>query len=33
MAGAVLAALPVMILYYLSQRFVVAGIGAGAVKA
>ncbi len=33
MAGAVLAAVPVMVLYYLSQRFVVAGIGAGAVKA
>ena len=33
MAGAVLAAVPVMVLYYLAQRFVVAGIGAGAVKA
>jgi multiple sugar transport system permease protein len=32
MAGAVLAALPIMLLYYLSQRFVVQGIGAGAVK-
>lgn len=32
MAGAVLAAVPIMLLYYLSQRFVVAGIGAGAVK-
>lgn len=32
MAGAVLAAVPIMVLYYLSQRFVVAGIGAGAVK-
>lgn len=33
MAGAVLAAVPIMVLYYFSQRFVVAGIGAGAVKA
>jgi multiple sugar transport system permease protein len=32
MAGAVLAALPVMILYYLAQRFVVKGLAAGAVK-
>lgn len=32
MAGAVAAALPVMLLYYVSQRFVVQGIGAGAVK-
>lgn len=32
MAGAVLAAVPIMVLYYLSQRFVVQGIGAGAVK-
>jgi multiple sugar transport system permease protein len=32
MAGSVLAALPIMVLYYLSQRFVVAGLGAGAVK-
>jgi multiple sugar transport system permease protein len=32
MAGSVLAALPVMILYYLSQRFVVQGLAAGAVK-
>lgn len=32
MAGAVLAAVPIMVLYYISQRFVVAGIGAGAVK-
>jgi multiple sugar transport system permease protein len=32
MAGAVLAAVPIMVLYYLSQRFVVAGLGAGAVK-
>lgn len=32
MAGAVMAAVPIMLLYYLSQRFVVAGIGAGAVK-
>jgi len=33
MAGAVMAAVPIMVLYYISQRFVVAGIGAGAVKA
>lgn len=32
MAGSVMAALPVMILYYLSQRFVVSGLAAGAVK-
>lgn len=32
MAGAVLAALPVMILYYLAQRFMVQGLAAGAVK-
>jgi multiple sugar transport system permease protein len=32
MAGSVLAALPVMILYYLAQRFVVQGLAAGAVK-
>ncbi len=32
MAGAFLAALPVMILYYLAQRFVVQGLAAGAVK-
>jgi multiple sugar transport system permease protein len=32
MAGAVMAAVPIMLLYYLSQRFVVQGIGAGAVK-
>lgn len=32
MAGSVLAALPVMVLYYLSQRFVVSGLAAGAVK-
>jgi multiple sugar transport system permease protein len=32
MAGSVLAALPVMVLYYLSQRFVVQGLAAGAVK-
>jgi multiple sugar transport system permease protein len=32
MAGAMLAALPVMILYYLAQRFVVQGLAAGAVK-
>jgi multiple sugar transport system permease protein len=32
MAGAVIAALPVMALYYLSQRFVVQGLAAGAVK-
>ncbi|MFC1465926.1 MAG: carbohydrate ABC transporter permease [Candidatus Brachytrichaceae bacterium NZ_4S206] len=33
MAGAVVAAIPVMTLYYLSQRFVVQGLAAGAVKA
>ena len=32
MAGAVASAVPVMILYYFSQRFVVQGLGAGAVK-
>ena len=32
MAGSVVAAIPVMALYYFSQRFVVQGIGAGAVK-
>jgi ABC-type maltose transport system permease subunit len=32
MAGSVAAAIPVMVLYYLSQRFVVAGLSAGAVK-
>lgn len=32
MAGAVMAAVPIMLLYYLSQRFVVQGLGAGAVK-
>lgn len=32
MAGSVLAALPVMALYYLAQRFVVQGLAAGAVK-
>jgi multiple sugar transport system permease protein len=32
MAGSVTAALPVMLLYYLSQRFVVQGLAAGAVK-
>ena len=32
MAGAVLSALPVMILYFLAQRFMVQGIAAGAVK-
>lgn len=32
MAGAVAAALPVMVLYYLAQRFVVQGLAAGAVK-
>ena len=32
MAGSVSAAIPVMILYYLGQRFVVQGVGAGAVK-
>ena len=32
MAGAVAAAVPVMVLYYISQRFVVQGLSAGAVK-
>jgi len=32
MAGAVLSALPVMVLYFLAQRFMVQGIAAGAVK-
>ena len=32
MAGSVSAAVPVMILYYLGQRFVVQGLAAGAVK-
>ncbi len=32
MAGAVAAAVPVMALYYLAQRFVVQGLSAGAVK-
>jgi multiple sugar transport system permease protein len=32
MAGSVLAAVPVMLLYYLAQRFVVQGLAAGAVK-
>ncbi len=32
MAGAVAAALPVMILYFLAQRFVVQGMASGAVK-
>jgi multiple sugar transport system permease protein len=32
MAASVFAALPVMILYYLAQRFVVQGLAAGAVK-
>ncbi|MBM4416989.1 MAG: carbohydrate ABC transporter permease [Chloroflexi bacterium] len=32
MAGSVLAAIPVMLLYILAQRFVVAGLAAGAVK-
>ena len=33
MAGSVSAAVPVMVLYYLAQRFVVQGLAAGAVKA
>ncbi len=33
MAGSVAAAIPVMTLYYLAQRFVVQGLSAGAVKA
>jgi len=32
MAGAVTAALPVMVLYYVAQRFMVQGLAAGAVK-
>jgi multiple sugar transport system permease protein len=32
MAGSVAAAIPVMVLYYLGQRFVVQGLAAGAVK-
>lgn len=32
MAGSVAAAVPVMVLYYLGQRFVVQGLAAGAVK-
>ena len=32
MAGAVSSAIPVMLLYYLAQRFVVQGLAAGAVK-
>jgi multiple sugar transport system permease protein len=32
MAGSVAAAVPVMLLYYLAQRFVVQGLSAGAVK-
>jgi multiple sugar transport system permease protein len=32
MAGSVAAAVPVMLLYYLSQRFVVQGLAAGSVK-
>lgn len=32
MAGAVMSALPVMLLYYLAQRFVVQGLATGAVK-
>jgi multiple sugar transport system permease protein len=32
MAGSVAAAVPVMVLYYLGQRFVVQGLSAGAVK-
>lgn len=32
MAGSVSAAIPVMLLYYLAQRFVVQGLAAGAVK-
>jgi multiple sugar transport system permease protein len=32
MAGATLAAIPVLVLYIVAQRFVVQGIAAGAVK-
>jgi multiple sugar transport system permease protein len=33
MAGAVLASIPVAVLYFIGQRFVVQGLAAGAVKA
>lgn len=33
MAAAVVSAVPVMVLYFLAQRFVVQGLGAGSVKA
>jgi multiple sugar transport system permease protein len=32
MAGAILASLPVVLLYFLAQRFIVSGLAAGAVK-
>jgi multiple sugar transport system permease protein len=32
MAGAVLASVPITVLYFLGQRFVVQGLSAGAVK-
>jgi multiple sugar transport system permease protein len=32
MAGAVVSSLPVMVLYFLAQRWMVQGIAAGAVK-
>jgi len=32
MAGAIVASIPVIALYFLAQRFVVAGLAAGAVK-
>jgi multiple sugar transport system permease protein len=32
MAGSMVAALPVMVLYYMAQRFMVQGLAAGAVK-
>jgi multiple sugar transport system permease protein len=32
MAGAILASLPVVLLYFVAQRFVVSGLAAGAVK-
>jgi multiple sugar transport system permease protein len=32
MAGAILASLPVVVLYFLAQRFIVSGLAAGAVK-
>ena len=33
MAASIVSALPIMILYFIAQRFVVQGLGAGGVKA